>query len=671
MGEGQFYCEQCGGELEIIADGLGRCTYNPEHLQKIPKDQTALFEEAQRIWFEERDFDRAAKLYEKIIIENQEESAAHWGMVLCHYGIEYVKDHDGSYVPTCHRVVMESILQDEEYKLALKYAETAEEEERYRKTGELIEKYQREIKQIASSEEPVDVFISFKMMGDNGRPTTDSQMAERLYNYLTKELRLKVFYSPVSLQGKIGKYEPYIYAALKSAQVMILVASRAEHIEASWVKNEWGRFIRMIPEESGKKKMLAVAALDGMTRERLPEELRNDYQLSNLEQLDRFEGFCHYVDSYIEKEIDPDKTKERERREQERRKRDENVFALMKQEAKRLLGEAEQELKKGNMEEAFRLYDQVLTKDSECDAGYWGKLLASKRKKDDRELRNTPIQHLEKEIEYRMAVQHCKEEKQKRHYEEIRQACADRYEFEIELARRQESYEKQYEEIENAYVRRNQDCTLLAETSKSKMQEWRHLKDEIPRLQEEWERRKNSKLIFNAKYLLNVICFWYCLDSINTYDFFDRIGRYGALILPIIFVGVTINIIRYLIKAKRRGGFSNVLLLIAFLIMFSIGRSVYLIEIVYRFHYTPVLGRIFTLGLGYIAALISCAAVIVNAKKKMNTLKEQQTADEEQLGVVDTELEQCKKEDIGRLNEQTEKQEKYGLYIKLKTVQTE
>ena len=54
-------------------------------------------------------------------------------------------------------------------------------------------------------------------------------MAVDLYNSLTNE-GLKVFCSRITLEDKIGqKYEPYIFAALNSAPVMIALGTRPEY----------------------------------------------------------------------------------------------------------------------------------------------------------------------------------------------------------------------------------------------------------------------------------------------------------------------------------------------------------------------------------------------------------------------------------------------------------
>lgn len=48
----------------------------------------------------------------------------------------------------------------------------------------------------------------------------------------------------ISLEDKVGTaYEPYIFAALQSAPIMITIGTKPEYMEAVWVKNEWSRFL--------------------------------------------------------------------------------------------------------------------------------------------------------------------------------------------------------------------------------------------------------------------------------------------------------------------------------------------------------------------------------------------------------------------------------------------
>ena len=97
----------------------------------------------------------------------------------------------------------------------------------------------------------------------------DSVIAQELFYSLQKE-GFKVFFAKITLENKIGEsYEPYIYAALNSAKVMLVIGSKKEYFEAPWVKNEWSRFQALI--KNGDEKII-IPCYKEMDPYDLPEE---------------------------------------------------------------------------------------------------------------------------------------------------------------------------------------------------------------------------------------------------------------------------------------------------------------------------------------------------------------------------------------------------------------
>ena len=476
-------CEQCGGELEIVADGIGRCIYNPKHIQKIPKKSTKLFQEAQKLWFEEKDFDKALEVYERILFENPKESSAHWGVLLCKYGIEYVKDYSGEYLPTCHRIVQESILEDGEYKLALDYAESRTEKLKYQEKAELIDRYQKKIQNIAANEEPVDVFISFKALDENGIPTADSALADRLYNYMTKELRLRVFFSTISLEGKTGEFEPYIYAALRSAKVLILIASSPEYVNAVWVKNEWSRFLRMIPEY--QKKTVTIAMTGQMTKEALPKQLQV-FTASTLNEPEKEAMFCHYVDEYIG-ELKCSLQKENKANDSEFEK-------LVLQQQVMKLEEAERFLVIGEFKWAENRFTEVCTRLKNNSSAYWGRLKATLHVKNDSELSQMTIEDLGKEIDYILAVKYGDDE-QKRKYQEIREECAKRYDFQQKVQHLQKEYDDNYEIFHKNMMAPRPKCQFISTQTRNELEQYYQLTAQIEKAEKKRQCKKEVTVV--------------------------------------------------------------------------------------------------------------------------------------------------------------------------------
>lgn len=115
-----------------------------------------------------------------------------------------------------------------------------------------IDTIQKNISTISKEEKPYDVFICYKETDGTGARTHDSVYAQKIYDALSHE-GLRVFFSRITLEDKIGTaYEPYIYAALHSAKVMLVVSLSAENMNAPWVKNEWDRYLSIAKQDSTK-----------------------------------------------------------------------------------------------------------------------------------------------------------------------------------------------------------------------------------------------------------------------------------------------------------------------------------------------------------------------------------------------------------------------------------
>lgn len=208
-------CKTCGNDdLKEVSEGILKCKYC-RHLTERPKENADLMERAHNLRFNSKDFDEAAKIYEEVIRLTPNEAEAYWGRVLCRFGIEYVKDTNGEYLPTCHRTIQSSILDDADYLMAVNKA-GGDMKSYYTEQAKLIDTYQTKIKVIAAKEQPYDVFISFKAT-DNGKPTEDSLIAQEIYYYLTKNLGLKVFFSNITLKDKAGQEYLTMYLISKAA----------------------------------------------------------------------------------------------------------------------------------------------------------------------------------------------------------------------------------------------------------------------------------------------------------------------------------------------------------------------------------------------------------------------------------------------------------------------
>ena len=267
-----FKCKMCGGTLEINNnETVGVCEYcgTKQTLPKLDDDKKINLYDRANHFRRNNDYDKAMSIYENILNEDKTDAEAYWSLVLCRYGIEYVEDPaTHKRVPTVNRAQFTSVFMDEDYKSAIEYADPVQKSV-YEEEAKAIDEIQKGILEISQKEEPFDVFICYKETDANGRRTQDSVLANDLYHQLTQE-GFKVFFSRITLEDKLGTaYEPYIFAALNSAKVMVVIGTKPEYFNAVWVKNEWSRYLALI--RNGAKKVLIPAYRD-MDPYDLPEE---------------------------------------------------------------------------------------------------------------------------------------------------------------------------------------------------------------------------------------------------------------------------------------------------------------------------------------------------------------------------------------------------------------
>ena len=267
-----FKCKMCGGTLEITEEStVYECEYCGSR-QTVPtaddEKKMTLFNRANRLRAA-CEFDKAAGVYESIAAEFPEEAEAFWGIILCRYGIEYVDDPaTAKKVPTCHRSSFDSIFDDADFDMVLENADPASRGV-YREEAKAIEKLRTSIIEVSAKEEPYDIFICYKETDELGQRTLDSVIAQDVYDALTAK-GYKVFFSRISLEDKLGQeYEPYIFAALNSAKIMLAFGTDYEYFNAVWVKNEWSRYLALIAK--GDKKTL-IPCYKGIDAYDMPKE---------------------------------------------------------------------------------------------------------------------------------------------------------------------------------------------------------------------------------------------------------------------------------------------------------------------------------------------------------------------------------------------------------------
>ncbi len=359
-------CKMCGGDMEISADKtFGTCEYcgSVMTLPKVSDEQRAAAFNRGNHFRRTGEFDKALSVYERIVAEDDSDAEAHWCCALCRFGIEYVEDPATfEWLPTCHRASFDSFLEDVDYLAAVEHSDGITRRQ-YQKDAAKIAEVQRGILATSQNEEPFDVFICYKESDENGQRTKDSILAQEIYYQLTEQGR-RVFFARITLEDKGGaQYEPYIFAALNSAKVMIAVGTKPEHFGAVWVKNEWSRFLSLMKKDRSK---LLLPCYRDMDPYDLPEALSvlQSYDMSKI-------GFIQDLIRGINKVLDAAEPKPAIRETVE-------VNQTGGANAAPLLKRAFLYLEDGDWKSADEYCERVLDMDPENAEAYLGKLMAER-----------------------------------------------------------------------------------------------------------------------------------------------------------------------------------------------------------------------------------------------------------------------------------------------------
>ena len=365
-------CKMCGGCLNPLNSmNIVECDYCGS-FQTIPKidneKKITLFSRANRMLFS-HEFDRASGIYESIISDFPSEAEAYWCICLCKYGIEYVDDSlTGKKKPTCHRTIYGSILEDEDYLKAIEYSDEKA-SALYEMEAQEIDRIQKQIFNLVQKEEAYDIFICYKEIDDDSKlRTEDSALAQDIYTELISE-GYKVFFSRVTMRNKAGdEYEPYIYAALKSSKVMLVIGTKFDHFDAVWVRNEWSRYISLMANDSSKHLLVCYKDMDAYD---IPKEFHK-IQALNMGDVVFFKLLMSNIKKYLPKS-------------EQLKITNDNVF-LKDVTVDSLLERARILHKNAEYIDAINYYDKVLDRAPHEHKAYWGKLLCNEKCIDNVEL---------------------------------------------------------------------------------------------------------------------------------------------------------------------------------------------------------------------------------------------------------------------------------------------
>lgn len=381
---GGLKCKMCGSNLDI-GDSITVCKCEKcgtsQTVPDIEDDkELKLFERAGRLRFN-CDFDKAAGIYNTITDSYTEEAEGYWGLILCKYGIEYADNASGKKVPVCHRISYDSVMDDEDFELVM---ENSDSESRaiFREEAKIIEENRKKYIQIAESEQPYDIYISYRAKDDNGDKTAVSEIAGHLYNKLTSA-RYRVFLSEAALKGKKqSDCEPYIYSALNSANVMLALGTSYDDYNDVWVKNEWNRYLEIA--EKNKNKCLIPCYKD-VDEYDIPKEFAG-LKVCQLGNDDTFNNIMAEIANVVKPESVNQPAPEPEKAEPAEEIELEEIEIIEPVDINKLLDEGFSAISDKNWKEANKLFFQVLDEEPDNSKAYWGQLLVQQECTNAREM---------------------------------------------------------------------------------------------------------------------------------------------------------------------------------------------------------------------------------------------------------------------------------------------
>lgn len=462
-------CKMCGGVLSIASgETIAECEYcgSMQTLPRMRDDRIAnLYERANHLR-RSNEFDKAAGIYELILIEDCTDAEAYWSLLLCHYGIEYVEDpKTGKRIPTVHRAQYASIFDNENYKATLEYADD-QQKKIYQEEAVAIHKLQKDILAMSRDEAPYDVFICYKETDNDGKRTLDSVIAQDVYEQMTNA-GLRVFFARITLKDKLGSaYEPCIFAALNSAKIMVALGTHIDHFLSVWVRNEWSRYLSLIKQGEQKTLIVAYKFID-------PYELPGDLaclEAQNLEELGSVDGLIRHIKKILNKnepakQIQPGGY-------QESSVNSANVEGFLQR--------AQELLEAGDWSSASIFCDKALDVDSKCGKAYLYKLMA------------------EAEVRYEILLDHSKTPlDQFRSYKNaVRYADEDTtnklMDYNRQIQERIEGEKKEREEAERARRERELSARQEADRVRREHEEAERLRKARVQRDEDFKRRQNA-----------------------------------------------------------------------------------------------------------------------------------------------------------------------------------
>lgn len=160
------------------------------------------------------------------------------------------------------------------------------------------------------------------------------------------------------------EFEPYIFAALNSAKVMLAVGTDYEYYNAVWVKNEWSRYLKLMEQDKSKHLIPCFKGIDAYD---MPREFAR-LQAQDMGKVGAMQDLLRGIEKILPREAAAPAVQETM-----------VVSSSGNSKLESLLDRGYMALEDGDWEKADGFFEEVLNNDSKNARAYLGKTLAQEK----------------------------------------------------------------------------------------------------------------------------------------------------------------------------------------------------------------------------------------------------------------------------------------------------
>ena len=428
MYDNKLICGICGGAVSADENGVsgvcGHCgnkmMYPGSDIKKI--NRITYLRNSPR-------FDEAEKLAKELTEDFPDDCEAHWNLLLCEYGIQYVREGSNLYA-VCRKDISElpAFKESENYKAAV---EKASEELRpgYVELGDAIEDSVSITRNVLKQEKSYDVFI---LSRDNATAEEDIE-GDKIYLRFTSNLDFSTFYAPEMMKetDAVEKAAQTVFA-LKNSKIFLPSFRTKDDLHDGFLEYAVNMFCAEAKKDK-EKLVFPIFDASAMLFQQLPEKLVWYDDIFNCADDEFMREISDKVESILKPEVNAIEP--------------ETLVTATAANKENLVKRAYMFLEDGEFETADSYFDKILDIDIEDSRAYIGKLLAECKLRNEDEIPNLP-QTVTDDKNFKKALRFATPE-QKARYEALNGAIVERIETEKrEIAEQRAKLQAEREEKE-------------------------------------------------------------------------------------------------------------------------------------------------------------------------------------------------------------------------------